>query len=85
MGSPLSPIFTNIFMEEFEQKALALAQFKPRIWWRYVDNTFADFPQGHTGLNECDVIKLWDAGHPSALLKIPPCGMPAAHAHCRRF
>ncbi|KAG8331709.1 hypothetical protein J6590_035668 [Homalodisca vitripennis] len=34
MGSPLSPIFANIYMEEFERKALASAQFKPKIWWR---------------------------------------------------
>ncbi|KAG8264970.1 hypothetical protein J6590_105629, partial [Homalodisca vitripennis] len=34
MGSSLSPIFANIFMEEFERKALASAQFKPKIWWR---------------------------------------------------
>ncbi|KAG8280227.1 hypothetical protein J6590_086375 [Homalodisca vitripennis] len=40
IGSPLSPIFANICMEEFERKALASAQFKPKIWWRYVDDSF---------------------------------------------
>ncbi|KAG8241737.1 hypothetical protein J6590_080229 [Homalodisca vitripennis] len=30
-----SPIFANIFMEEFERKALSSAQFKPKIWWRF--------------------------------------------------
>ncbi|KAG8260457.1 hypothetical protein J6590_096961 [Homalodisca vitripennis] len=33
IGSPLSPIFANICMEEFERKALASAQLKPKIWW----------------------------------------------------
>ncbi|KAG8285054.1 hypothetical protein J6590_089298 [Homalodisca vitripennis] len=28
-----------------------------------------------------DVIKLWDAGHPSALPKTPPCGTLVSHAH----
>ena len=32
MGSPLSPIIANFFMENFEQKALSMAQLKPE-WW----------------------------------------------------
>ena len=40
MGSPLSPIVANIFMESFEQEALQLAKDKPRLWVHYVDDTF---------------------------------------------
>ena len=32
MGSPLSPIVANIYMEIFEQKALELTYTKPDIW-----------------------------------------------------
>ena len=38
MGSPLSPIVANIFMEHFEQQALASAPHP--LWKRYVDDTF---------------------------------------------
>lgn len=37
MGSPLSPIVANLFMEEFESKALSSAAFKPKLWKRFVD------------------------------------------------
>jgi hypothetical protein len=41
MGSPLSPVMANLFMEEFEKKALATATLKPGFWFRYVDDTFS--------------------------------------------
>ena len=40
MGSPVSPIVCNLYMESFEQKALAGAEDPPRWWKRYVDDTY---------------------------------------------
>ena len=39
MGSPVSPIVANLYMEHLEQKALSTAP-TPRFWHRYVDDTF---------------------------------------------
>ena len=40
MGSPVSPIAANIFMEDLEQKAIATAppDCRPKLWLRYVDD-----------------------------------------------
>ena len=38
MGSPVSPIVANLYMEYFEQKALSTAPH-PQIWQRYVNDT----------------------------------------------
>jgi hypothetical protein len=37
MGSCLSPIIRNIFMEHFEKFALDSSQYKPLLWLWYVD------------------------------------------------
>ena len=40
MGSPVLPVRCNIYMEDFEQRALGEANDLPCCWKRYVDNTY---------------------------------------------
>ena len=40
MGSPVSPILANLYMEYLEQKTLSTVPTPPRFWHRYVDDTF---------------------------------------------
>ena len=40
MGSTLSPIVANLFMKDLETKALVTAPSTPKIWNRFVDDTF---------------------------------------------
>ena len=39
MGSPISPIVANLFMEDFEVKAINTAQCPPNMWKRHVGYT----------------------------------------------
>ena len=40
MGSPISPLVANFFMEEFEVQAISTSTVPRTLWKRFVDNTF---------------------------------------------
>ncbi|XP_063592242.1 uncharacterized protein LOC134769443, partial [Penaeus indicus] len=44
MGSPLSPVLANLFMEFFESELLPSISLRPTVWLRYVDDVFALWP-----------------------------------------
>ena len=47
MGSPVSPLVANIYMEHFEKRALATAPHPPLVWLRYVDDTFVQIHEDY--------------------------------------
>ena len=50
MGSPVSVVISNLYMEDWEQRALATAppEIKPSLWFRYVDDIFERAPANTT-------------------------------------
>ncbi len=52
MGSPLSPVLADLYMEFFEKMAINSAQYKPTLWLRCVDDTFVLWPHGKEKLME---------------------------------
>ncbi|XP_047525309.1 uncharacterized protein LOC125063126, partial [Pieris napi] len=69
MGSPVSPIVADIFMEDFEERALANTPVKPRLYKRYATHTdrYLNGESHH---------------HPSQLLSVGKCLFQRAQRLC---
>ncbi|XP_011858751.1 PREDICTED: uncharacterized protein LOC105556278 [Vollenhovia emeryi] len=63
MGSPISPIIANIFMEHFENEILKKALLKPSTWFRYVDDTFVIWNHGSETLPQ--ILTFINSQHPN--------------------
>ena len=50
MGSPVSPIVANLYMEHFEREVLRSASHPLRFWYRFVDDTWVIQQQAHKEL-----------------------------------
>ena len=65
MGSPVSPIVANLYMEHFEQKALSSSP-PPRFWHRYVDDTTII----HKEVNKNDFLQHINSVDPAIKFKV---------------
>ncbi|XP_076658288.1 uncharacterized protein LOC143362208 [Halictus rubicundus] len=63
MGSPISPIIADIYMEDLENRILKNAPLKPTQWFRYVDDTFVVWSHGRHTLD--DFLHFINSLHPN--------------------
>ena len=54
IGSPVSPIVANLYMEYFEKEALESAKNPPSLWLRYVDDTMTKIQSFIDHINSID-------------------------------
>ena len=50
MGSPLSPVIANFYMEYYESLALESSQLQPKLWLSYIYDAFVIWQHGEESL-----------------------------------
>jgi hypothetical protein len=52
MGSPLSPVLCNLYLEDLEKNAIATFNTKPLLFLGYVDDIFVICPENECALED---------------------------------
>ena len=50
IGTKFAPPYSILFMAELEEEILQKAEFKPYLWWRYIDDVFFLWQHGEEKL-----------------------------------
>ncbi len=66
MGSQISPILANLYMEDLEHKVLCTAWIIPKLYLRYVDDTFVIWDK--TRGEQADFLHSLNSQHPDIIL-----------------
>ena len=52
IGTKFAPAYANIFMYVLETRMLGICEFRPWIWWRFLDDVFLIWLHGEDRLKE---------------------------------
>ena len=67
MGTKMAPSYANIIMGEIERQFLDTQDYKPLVWWRYIDDIFNIWTHGEESL--VTFIDAFNSFHPTIKIK----------------
>ena len=50
IGTKFAPLYRILFMVELEEKIVKESEYKPYLWWRYIDDMFFLWEHGECKL-----------------------------------
>ena len=67
MGKKFAPNYANLFLAEWEEKALEKCVLKPSVYWRFLDDIFMIWE--HSKEDFYKIVKILNTHHPSITVK----------------